>query len=345
MLKTEGTWLAFVIGGAAVALVIATRMAGAARRRITAAAALVAVTAAAIFGSGISVYSYLHRLGAADPERIAYFHEGVEGVVLTTVKNGSVANLINGTSHGGRPGYAFYFETIEALSHARQAADVLIVGMGAGSVLEQALLLDEVRRVTLVEVNATLLANLRKIDLYRSMLSDPRLTIVIDDGRRFLQRTDRAFDAVLIDPLRTRSAYSNNLYSEEFYRLAASRLAPGGVMMVWTDEFRIMPQTFAGVFPHVRLFDFFMLGSRDAMTADTGRRQRLLAAHGPAAQAAIARYDGAYVGDQSLVGGTIWPVNTDARPAAEYFLGHVYRGWMSQPWTMRSWIDRRGRHQ
>jgi len=113
------------------------------------------------------------------------------------------------------------------------------------------------------------------------------------------------------------------------------------VMMVWTDEFRVMPQTFAGVFPRVRLFDFFMIGSRDQMSTNAERRRRLVAAHPPETQTAIAHYDGAYVGDESLVREQKWPVNTDARPVAEYFLGHVYRGWTSRPWTMRSWVQGR----
>jgi spermidine synthase len=336
-LKTEGTWLAFVVAGAAIAVVMATAAAAGSRRLIVAVAAMAVVTAGVLFAQGLRVYPYLHRL-AADPARTAYFEEGVEGVVMTTVKNGAVTNLINGTSHGGRPGYAFYYETIEALSHARDPRRVLVIGLGAGSVLEQVLMLDGVERVTLVEVNATLIANLRKIEFYRSMLADPRLEIVIDDGRRFLQRSGERFDAVLLDPLRTRSAYSNNLYSEEFYRLASDHLAPGGTMMVWTDEFRVMPQTFAAVFPHVLLFDYFMIGARDAMTADQARRERLLAAHAPDVQAAIGHFDGAYVGDESIVRAGLWPTNSDARPVAEYYLGHVYRGWTAQPWNMRSWV-------
>ncbi|MBY0493488.1 MAG: fused MFS/spermidine synthase [Cyanobacteria bacterium] len=340
--KTEGTWLAFVATGAIIAAIIGGKVAASTRRvAIMAAAAVIVIAGASILAAGPRVYPILHRVNVADPARVSYFEEGVEGVVLTSVKNGVVTNLINGTSHGGRPGYAFYYETIEALSRARDTRHLLIIGLGAGSVLEQALMLDTVEDVTLVEVNCTLITNLRKIDIYQPLLSDRRLTIVIDDGRRFLQRTDRRFDAVLIDPLRTRSAYSNNLYSEEFYRLASSRLAPGGVMMVWTDEFRIMPQTFAAVFPNVLLFDFFMVGSPDPMTVDAARRDAMLAPHPQAARDAIAHFDGALVGDQSLISAKRWPINTDYRPAAEYFLGHVYRGWTSQPWMMRSWAEQR----
>lgn len=340
-LKTEGTWLAFVVIGAIIAMAAARRLAARGRSMVMMGAAAAVLIAGVVVGTGPRIYPWLHRVATANVDRVAYFEEGVEGVVLTLVRGDEVINLINGTSHGGRPGYGFYFETVEALSHAREARHILVVGMGAGSVLEQVLMLDEVESVTLVEVNATLLTNLRKIPIYQPMLSDRRLRVVVDDGRRFLSRSDRTYDAILIDPLRTRSAYSNNLYSEEFYRLSRRHLAPGGVMMVWTDEFRVMPQTFAHVFPNVRLYDFFMLGSPDQMVRADRRAGALLARHSPAAREAMTRYEDSYVGDQSLVPATSprWPRNLDARPAAEYFLGHWYRGWLATPWTMASWKD------
>lgn len=339
-LKTEGTWLAFTVIGAVLAVVIANGTRAGRRMLLSFAAVAAVVVAAILVGSGTRIYPWLHRLPPAT-DRLVYFEEGVEGVVLTTVRGETVNNLINGTSHGSRPGFGFYYETIEALTHARDAKRILTIGIGAGSVLEQALMLKEVESLTLVEVNGTLLDNLRKIPLYHPLLNDPRLRIIVDDGRRHLLQTSERYDAILIDPLRTRSAYSNNLYSAEFYELAKSRLAPGGVMMVWTDEFRVMPQTMASVFPHVRLYSFFMLGSPDPMTANPARRDALVTAHTAATQAQLAEYRDIYVGDESLVrrAERRWPINTDRRPVAEYYLGHVYRSWTAHPWTMASWRD------
>ena len=90
-----------------------------------------------------------------------------------------------------------------------------------GTFVEAILKLESVRKVTLVELNEALIINLSKIEKFQSLLSNPRLTIVIDDGRRFLLNSEEQFDAVLLDPLPSATAYSNNLYSQEFLALVS----------------------------------------------------------------------------------------------------------------------------
>jgi spermidine synthase len=67
-----------------------------------------------------------------------------------------------------------------------------------------------------------------------AVLSDPNGTIVVDDGRRFLKRTQHQFDVVTIDPPPpAEAAGSSLLYSEEFYALVKNRLKPAGVVQQW----------------------------------------------------------------------------------------------------------------
>lgn len=66
------------------------------------------------------------------------------------------------------------------------------------------------------------------------LLRSPLARIVIDDGRRFLDRSADSFDAIIIDPPPPmEAAASSLLYSREFYRSARKRLAPGGVLQQW----------------------------------------------------------------------------------------------------------------
>lgn len=84
--------------------------------------------------------------------------------------------------------------------------------------------------------------------------------IVIDDGRRFLDRVDRSFDVITIDPPPPVSAAGSSLlYSSEFYERARRRLAPGGILQQWLpggDPVVVASITRALVesFPHVRAF-------------------------------------------------------------------------------------------
>ena len=66
------------------------------------------------------------------------------------------------------------------------------------------------------------------------LLGSPRATVVIDDARRFLERTKERFDVIVIDPPPPiEAAGSSMLYSTEFYRVLAGRLAPGGIVQQW----------------------------------------------------------------------------------------------------------------
>jgi hypothetical protein len=58
-------------------------------------------------------------------------------------------------------------------------------------------------------------------------MQSPLSHVVIDDGRRDLERSRQQFDVITIDPPPPlEAAASSLLYSEEFYRVAGRRLRP-----------------------------------------------------------------------------------------------------------------------
>ena len=66
------------------------------------------------------------------------------------------------------------------------------------------------------------------------VLGNPRAHVVIDDGRRFLERSSQKFDAVIIDPPPpVGAAASSLLYSRDFYGVLKARLSPGGILQQW----------------------------------------------------------------------------------------------------------------
>ncbi len=92
------------------------------------------------------------------------------------------------------------------------------------------------------------------------LLSSPRAHIVIDDGRRFLDRSPEKFDAVMIDPPPPiNAAASSLLYSREFYSLIREHLSPDGILQQWflpgddADE-AAETRAMTDVFPYVRVF-------------------------------------------------------------------------------------------
>ena len=88
----------------------------------------------------------------------------------------------------------------------------------------------------------------------------PSAHIVIDDGRRFLERTREAFDVITVDPPPpVEAAGSSMLYSKEFFEAVRARLRTDGVLQEWlppaepivvASVARALKETFV----HVRAF-------------------------------------------------------------------------------------------
>jgi spermidine synthase len=66
------------------------------------------------------------------------------------------------------------------------------------------------------------------------ILQSPLSRVVIDDGRRYLERTSKQYDIITVDPPPpVQSAGSSLLYSKEFYSTVKQRLRPGGIVQQW----------------------------------------------------------------------------------------------------------------
>jgi spermidine synthase len=149
---------------------------------------------------------------------------------------------------------------LASLDHAPKKA--LVIAFGMGSTFRSLLSWDiEATAVELVPSVAG------AFEFYHDdageIRSDPRARIVIDDGRRFLARSGERFDLITVDPPPpVETAGSSLLYAEEFFALAKSRLAPGGILHHWFPD-GSAPESLireaamrsaAAVFPHIRLF-------------------------------------------------------------------------------------------
>jgi len=92
------------------------------------------------------------------------------------------------------------------------------------------------------------------------LLSSPRTHVVIDDGRRFLERSRESFDVILIDPPPpVEAAGSSLLYSREFYEALKPRLAPHGIVQQWIpggEDLTVVSfvRAMRESFPYVRAF-------------------------------------------------------------------------------------------
>jgi spermidine synthase len=97
----------------------------------------------------------------------------------------------------------------------------------------------------------------------RNLMADPNARIVVDDARRFLNRTSERFDVIVLDPPPPiEAAASSLLYSREFYQSVVVRLNDGGIFQQWTDTSdpylcASIVSSLTEVFPFVRVFNSY----------------------------------------------------------------------------------------
>ena len=119
---------------------------------------------------------------------------------------------------------------VPLLAHGA-AEEVLIVGGGDGGCLREVLRHPGVRRVTQVEIDASVIAfcKLYLPSLSAGAFDDPRAEVVIADGAAFVRATERRFDVAIIDSTDPQGP-GEVLFSEAFYRDVRACLRPGGVL-------------------------------------------------------------------------------------------------------------------
>jgi spermidine synthase len=111
---------------------------------------------------------------------------------------------------------------------------------------------------------------------YFELPRSPRLRVTVEDGRRYLQKNDEKWDAIVIDAYFSDSL-PFHLTTVEFFELVRSRLAPGGVVASnvigsitgdGSKLFRSMYKTFRAVFPTVEVHPVRVPGYQDDSLAN-----------------------------------------------------------------------------
>ena len=75
------------------------------------------------------------------------------------------------------------------------------------------------------------------------IMAQPQAHVVIDDGRRYLERTPAKYDVIILDPPPpVPTAGSSLLYSQDFYAVAKTRLQPGGILQQWMPQADVATQ-------------------------------------------------------------------------------------------------------
>jgi predicted membrane-bound spermidine synthase len=149
---------------------------------------------------------------------------------------------------------------------------ILVIGMSTGAWSQVLANLQGLERLTVVEINPGYLDIVADYPEVASLLENPRVDIVIDDGRRWLRRNpDRRFDVIVANTTFNWRSHSTNLLSVEYLELIRRHLAPGGFYYFNTTDSPHAAKTALTVFPHGLRFRNFVAVSDSPIALDWAR--------------------------------------------------------------------------
>ncbi len=226
---------------------------------------------------------------------LAFYQEG-RGATVAVVTQGQGARAfqrlyIQGVSNTGDAMPSLRYMRIQALLplliHNAEPKSALVIGFGTGITAGALLRYPGLEHRVVAEL---LPAVVHAAPLFKgnyNAASDPGIDVRLRDGRQELLRNAQAYDLITLEPPPPSAAGVVNLYSQDFYQLAAQRLAPKGLLAQWLplptqniDDSRALVRSFLNVFPHASLWtsefhEMILVGSLEPIELDAARiRQR-----------------------------------------------------------------------
>ena len=156
--------------------------------------------------------------------------------VVDTLAHGRML-FLDGIAQSAESDELIYHEMLvhPALFSLPRPRSVLVIGGAEGATIREVLRHPTVERVVMVDIDAELVEVCRTHlpQWHRGSFDDPRVELVIGDGRRYMADARESFDSVILD-LSDPEAGSpaQLLFTREFYRLVRDRLNPGGTVSV-----------------------------------------------------------------------------------------------------------------
>ena len=268
----------------AMALIVPLRPVGAGLRAGVATCAALGVLTVAFSGPLFEdIYERMQKKGRYQPA--ARFHRIIEtrSGVITVDQDGTV---YGGGVYDGRFNVDLTHDTNNivrayaiSLFHPNPR-EVLMIGLSSGSWAQVIANHPQVDRLTVVEINPGYLRIIPESPRVAGLLRNPKIEIVIDDGRRWLLRNpSKRFDLIVMNTTYYWRSNVSNLLSMEFLRLIRQHLKPDGVHYYNTTSSGEAFLTGVTAFPQaLRVLNFLAVSDRP-LKIDKERWQRVLMAY------------------------------------------------------------------
>jgi spermidine synthase len=258
--------------------------------------AAVAVVAAAVASATIApvppdVIAYGRQIATFKGANFLYAGEGLNSSIAVSESDGGVRNFhVSGKVEASTEVHDMRLQRMlghmSALMHP-EPHSVLVVGFGAGVTAGSFVLHPGVTRIVICEIEPLIprmVAPFFTTENY-NVVNDPRVEIVYDDARHYIQATNEKFDVITSDPIHPWVKGAASLYTQEYFEQVKAHLNPDGVVTQWVplyqsteDVIKSEVATFFDVFPFGTIwsnqyangggYDVIMLAKAEALKID-----------------------------------------------------------------------------
>ncbi len=215
-------------------------------------------------------------------QEILFYKDGPSGTVSVNREGPFVFLRVNGKMDAGTAidmGTQLMSGHLPMLMH-KNPKSVLVIGMGSG-ITAGAVARHPIDRMDIVEIEPAVVEATKFFAReHGNVLDDPRVKVIVADGRNYLRTTKEQYDVIVSEPSNPWMAGVASLFSVEFYAIARQHLKPGGVMLQWlqgynlpSDDMRMIVNTFKTGFPAVSVWntipgDFLLIARTDPTPLD-----------------------------------------------------------------------------
>jgi len=147
-------------------------------------------------------------------------------------------------SAAGKESELFLAEDLEsavfahfAMCHHENPRDILLIGGGIRGTLRE-ILRHPVERLDYIELDRKLVdvAQSYVAEATVASLDDPRVRVILTDGRLFVRRSRKTYDMIIVDMPDPATASMNRYYTKEFFQEVSRSLNPGGMFMMGAES-------------------------------------------------------------------------------------------------------------
>ena len=168
-----------------------------------------------------------------------------QDVLIADTFNYGRALFLDGSIQSSLDDEPLYHEMLvqPAMLRHRDPKDVLIIGGGEGATLREVLVHRSVKSATMVDLDPEVVELCREhlVAWHRGAFEDPRVRLVFDDGRRFVENDDGRYDVVVVDVVdMLDNGPAQSLYTRQFYERLKGRLREGAIVVVQGLEFSFL---------------------------------------------------------------------------------------------------------